>query len=265
PDSSSQGIRFAFPIDEATFLNGGDIQGQFIHPSKTADGEVLHNGTEVNCFSAVAQFFEFLGKAIIDGLGFVFTLGQVDPPFDLTPGMDDVASSADLNNELKVDSFPAHIKGIKPDESAVADKDKLLSTVPVDAQFTAQGVAVALDGVFSSTFTDPNVPAGQSSASTPAPAPNPPQPGTGNPYFVASDDIVNQLFAAMSAQGDFKTVCKPSGKTVGDFLAADCSTLDTPKKRGTCQGLKGVTCSTITDSESTQAAIGACVGATQPH
>jgi hypothetical protein len=267
PDSSGTGIQFAFPIDEATFLNGGDIQGQFIHPSKTADGEVLHNGTEVNCFSAIAQFFEFLGKAIIDGLVFVFTFGQVDPPFDLTPSMDDVASSADLNGQLQVDTFPAHIKGMKPDEGAVADKNKLLVTEPVDAQFTPQGISVALDGVFSSTFTDPDIPGSPGSAATPAPAPNPPQPGTGNTYFVASDDIVNQLFAAMSAQGDFKTVCKASGKTVADFLPADCSTLTSAPLRGICQGVKGVDCSTITEGTALQTAvaIGACFGATQQH
>jgi hypothetical protein len=267
PDSTGTGIQFAFPIDEATFLNGGDIQGQFIHPSKTADGEVLHNGTEVNCFSAIAQFFETLGKAIIDGLVFVFTFGQVDPPFDLTPSMGDVASSADLNGQLQVDTFPAHIKGIKPDESAVAATDKLLTTTPVDAQFTTEGVSVALDGVFSSTFNDPDIPGSPGSAATPAPAPNPPQPGTGNTYFVASDDIVNQLFAAMSAQGEFKTTCKASGKTVADFLPADCSTLTSAPLRGICQGLKGVVCGTITDGTALQTAvaIGACVGATQQH
>jgi hypothetical protein len=267
PDSSGTGIQFAFPIDEATFLNGGDIQGQFIHPSKTADGEVLHNGTEVNCFSAIAQFFEFLGKAIIDGLVFVFTFGQVDPPFDLTPSMDDVASSADLNGQLQVDTFPAHIKGMKPDEGAVAATDKLLVTEPVDAQFTPQGVSVALDGVFSSTFTDPDIPGSPGSAATPAPAPNPPQPGTGNTYFVASDDIVNQLFAAMSAQGEFKTVCKDAGKTVASFLPADCSTLTSAPLRGICQGIKGVSCATVTDGTALQtaAAVGACFGATQQH
>jgi hypothetical protein len=267
PKPGAQGIRFAFPVDETHLLNGGDIVGQFIKPAEIGDAVVTDNRTEVNCFSAVAQFFIAIGKAIINGLVFVFTFGQVDPPFDLTPSFDDVATSSDLEGQLQIEEFPVAMKGIKPNEGAVAETGKLLTTAPSGVEITANGVTIEMDGQFSSTFTDPDTLENPGSVSEPAPVPQPPQPGAGNTYFVLSDDIVNQLFAAMQAQGEFNTVCKPSGKTVGDFLTPDCSTLDTAIKRGICQGQKRVDCGTLTEATAAAQVVarGACYGATNDH
>jgi hypothetical protein len=71
----------------------------------------------------------------------------------------------------------------------------------------------------------------------------------------------------MQAQGEFNTVCAPSGYTMGDFLPADCSTLSTPSKRGICQGRKRVDCATIVDTSDANTVIakGACFGATHEH
>jgi hypothetical protein len=267
PKPGAQGIRFVFPVDETTMLNGGEITGQFIKPAEIGDAVVTDNRTEVNCFSAVANFFIALGKAIIDGLVFVFTFGQVDPPFDLTPSFDDVATSEDLAGQLQIEEFPVAMKGIKPDPGAVAATDKLLVTNPTGVEIDANGVTIELEGQFSSTFTDPDTLSNPGAVKEPAPTPHPPQAGAGNTYFVASDDIVNQLFAAMQAQGEFNTVCKPSGKTVGDFLAPDCLALDTPKKRGVCQGEKHVDCGTLTEATLLDQAVarGSCFGATHEH
>jgi hypothetical protein len=267
PKPGAQPIRFVFPVDEAHMLNGGDITGQFVKPSAIGDAVVTDNRTEINCFSAVAQFFIALGKAIIDGLVFVFTFGQVDPPFDLTPSFDDVATSDDLEAQLEIEEFPVAMKGIKPDPGAVADTGKLLTTTPTSVEITPNGVTIALEGQFSSTFTDPDTLDNPGGVSNPAPVPNPPQAGAGNTYFVATDDIVNQLFAAMQAQGEFNTVCKPSGKTVGDFLEPDCSTLDTAIKRGICQGQKHVDCGTLIEATPAEQVVarGSCFGATHEH
>jgi hypothetical protein len=268
PKPGAQPIRFVFPVDEAHLLNGGDINGQFVKPSAIADGHVSANRSEVNCFSAVANFFITLGKAIVDGLVFIFTFGQVDPPFDLGPSFDDVANSDDLNAQLQIEEFPVAMKGIKPDAGAVADTGKLLTTTPTSVDIKSDGVTIGLDGQFSSTFTDPDTLDNPGAVSNPAPMPAASQPPpAGNTYFVMTDDIVNQLFAAMQAQGEFNTVCKPSGKTVGDFLEPDCSTLDTAIKRGICQGQKRVDCGTITEPLAAAQVIarGACYGATHEH
>jgi len=268
PKPGAQPIRFVFPVDEGHMLNGGEITGQFVKPSEIGDAKVTDDRTEINCFSAVAQVFIAIGKAIVDGLVFVFTFGQVDPPFDLTPSFDDVATSDDLAAQLQIDEFPVAMKGIKPDAGAVADTGKLLTTSPSGVEITAAGVTISLEGQFSSTFTDPDTLENQGSVSEPAPLPSPSQPApAGNTYFVMTDDIVNQLFAAMQAQGEFNTVCKPSGKTVGDFLTPDCSTLDTPSKRGICQGEKRVDCATVVDTSDANTVIakGACFGATHEH
>jgi len=42
---------------------------------------------------------------------------------------------------------------------------------------------------------------------------------------LVADDTLNQLFASMTAAGKLQTGCKPSGKTIGDLLPADCETL----------------------------------------
>jgi hypothetical protein len=267
PKPGAQGIRFVFPVDETHLLNGGDIVGQFVKPTEIGDANVTANRTEVNCFSAVAQFFITLGKAIIDGLVFIFTFGQVDPPFDLTPSFDDVATSSDLEGQLQIEEFPVAMKGIKPNEAEVAATDKLLTTAPSGVEITPNGVTIELDGQFSSTFIDPDTLENPGSVSQPAPTPQPPQPGAGNTYFVMSDDIVNQLFAAMQAQGEFNTVCKPSGKTFGDFMEPNCADLDTAIARGICQGQKRVDCATITEplAAAQVVARGACFGATHEH
>ena len=274
PKPGAQPVRFAFPIDETTFINGGHVDGQFIHPSDIADPVKV--GTpqfDINCLSAVAQVFIAIGKAIVDFFVTVFTFGAVDPPFDLSPPMQDVASAADVNADLQVDSFPATFKGIKPDEQAVADTNKKLTTTPVEAQFTPDGITIILDGEFSSTSTDPDIVPGVVAAQTPAPAPQPPQPGAGNTFFVASDDVLNQMFASMTAQGDFRSICKASGKTVGDFLPADCETITNADPvigaaiQGACHAIKGDNCDTIPTSGilGTPAEIGACKGTNQDH
>jgi hypothetical protein len=62
---------------------------------------------------------------------------------------------------------------------------------------------------------------------------------------VVADDAFNQLFASLTTQGAFRTVCRPSGKTIAELAAPDCQALGNPIQQGGCEALKGTDCSTL--------------------
>ncbi len=73
-------------------------------------------------------------------------------------------------------------------------------------------------------------------------------PGTGDVYLAISDDVFNMLFASMRIAGKLNSGCRDSGRTVGDILPFDCSTLmaaspgGTASVQGLCHGIRGDDC-----------------------
>jgi len=120
-----------------------------------------------------------------------------------------------------------------------------------------EGITGLLKATFAPPSTDPEIEPTPGSLLNPAAAPMPAVAGAGNTYFVVADDAFNQLFASMTTQGEIKTQCIASTKTVGDLLPANCGALVLPALQGFCDGVKRADC----ESFVLAARQGACHGA----
>jgi hypothetical protein len=140
-----------------------------------------------------------------------------------------------------------------------------------DVKIMPTGFTAILKATFSATSNDPETLDTPGAALTPTPTPLAPQSAAdpANTYFVAADDSFNQLFAAMTTQGEIKTICLPSSNaactgpmtpsacctgagtgtctstTVGDLLPANCGALLLPKLIGICTGVKQLDCEAL--------------------
>ncbi|OGP84737.1 MAG: hypothetical protein A2Y95_03705 [Deltaproteobacteria bacterium RBG_13_65_10] len=238
---TQSGSSLAFPITEAQFTAGGSSTGSF-NFGPPAAVQVLHDGNEINC---LAGFLADLINAVV----FVFTFGQVD--FDVTPNLEGKLFEVDLQDKVGVQTFPVEIKQIKPNEQTIAQFMLKLTSQLDTVNISPSGFVMSIKATISSTSTDPEIATTPGAVLVNPATPSVPEPNTGNTYFVANADALNQLFAGMTTQGELKTICKPSGKTVADLLPADCDTLtaDTPAATavliGGCHGAKGDDCTVL--------------------
>lgn len=162
--------------------------------------------------------------------------GDMSAAFDIPLG--DLLDGLGLNG----DGFASQMLGFAAEVASV----KILPT----------GFTASLTAAFAPFTVDPEIPEIPGALETAADAPMPPQ-DMAQGFFAVSDDVVNQLLASLTAQGDFKSVCLPAGHTVGDFLPSDCATLGDPdpitgKKptaRVICEALKAEDCATQTDGD----------------
>jgi hypothetical protein len=229
-----------FPLTETQLVSGGESTGTFV--PGTASVLVTRDDSEVNC---LAGFIADVISGFVNFVVKIFTFGQVDAGFDLTPNFEGVFKEVDLTNKIGVQEFSVKIKDIKMDEQKVAEMMKKLSATLDTVKIRPAGITAVLKATFSPTSTDPEIQATPGSLLTPADVPMPHVSGSGNTYFVVADDALNQLFASMTQQGELKTTCTPSAKTVGDLLPADCGVLLLPEAIGSCQGVKGDDCEAL--------------------
>jgi hypothetical protein len=160
--------------------------------------------------------------------------GDMGAAFDIPLG--DLLDGLGLNG----DGFAAEMLGFAAQVASV----KILPT----------GFTASLTAVFAPFTVDPEIPEIPGALETAADAPMPPV-DMAQGFFAVSDDVVNQILASLTAQGDFKSVCLPEGSVVGDFLPADCSTLGAPDPvtgqkptaRLICEALKAPDCQSPTD------------------
>jgi hypothetical protein len=258
------GMAVDFPVTEAQFTAGGDSVGTFVPGMATM--QVTNDDSEVNC---LAGFIADVISGFVNFLITVFTFGQADANFDLTPSFDGVFKEVDLTEKLGIKEFTIKIKEIKPNEQEVADKDKLLTVNLDNVKIRPEGLTASLNAAFSATSNDPEVLDAPGANLTPTDAPMPHQAGTDNTYFVMADDAMNQLFASMTTQGEIKTICLPTtndactgagvpnscctgagagtcvGKTIGDLLPANCGGLLLPRLIGICTGVKEMDCEAL--------------------
>jgi hypothetical protein len=239
-------MRVDFPITETQFTSGGESAGTFV--PGTAIVMVTRDGSQVNC---LAGFIADVISGFVNFLVTIFTFGQVDAGFDLTPTFDGIFKEIDLTEKFGVKEFTVKIKEIKPNAQEVANVMKKLQTTLDSVKIRPEGLTAILRGTFSSTSTDPEIQTTPGAVRVNPTSPMPPAPGAGNTFFVANIDALNQLFASMTSQGELKTTCKASGKTVAGLLPADCETLTgetavaTAVIVGACHGAKGDDCSLL--------------------
>ncbi len=188
----------------------------------------------------------FLNSILIPGDLFGFS--PIDVLFDLWDllPVNDVNLAKTLSSRIGSKSIKTGIEAIAIDEQEIASFMLSLRATLTSAEITPSGVTVSGTATFSPTSVDPNAEPAPGGALTPAARPTPPQPGSGNTFFVISDDAFNQLFASMTRQG-LKTECLPSGRTFGDVLPDDCGVgaAAPPEAVGFCEGVKLTDCESL--------------------
>ncbi len=231
------GMSANFPFTETQFTSGGETTGTFVPGN--ASVQVTRDNSEINCLAGfISDVLSFLGNFLVE----IFTFGLVDPGFDLTPNFEGVIKDFNLTEKLGVIDFPLKMKAIQFNQDIVAAMGVKLAADFKSVDMEPDGLTLHFTGEFSSTGKDPEIAPTPGLTLTSAPAPMPPVTGAGNTYFVLADDAFNQLFAAMTVQGAFKTLCLPQTKTIGDLAPADCTTLANAALRGACAALKGTDC-----------------------
>ena len=225
-------MKVSFAVPETLLKAGGDVTGSFTPGTVTVQN--TGGGVDVNCLSGVLYDIGSFFSELFGGP-------------DLTPSFEGVFKEVDLTEKIGVKEFQVAINQVTMNKQEVADKDKKLSVDLDTVDVQPGGLQMSLKASFSSTSTDPEVEATPGALLTPAPAPVPGGAYTdvGNTFFVVADDSFNQLFASMTTQGEFHTVCHPAGQTIAELAPDDCTTLGNPITRGACQALKGTVCSTL--------------------
>jgi hypothetical protein len=236
-DVSLSGQRVDFDITETQIEVGGTSEGR-LTPG-TVGVNITRSDVDVGCIAGV----------FVDLLNFFLNLfGQPDI-FDLIRNkINDALGEIDLTAKVGVQDFPLTLKQIKMNEQEITQARLKLAANVDQAEVAPGGLLLTLKASFSSTSTDPEIEDAPGALLTPAPAPVPGTAATaaaGNTYFVVADDAFNQLFASLTTQGAFRTVCVPSGKTIADLAPPDCQALNNVIVRGSCEALKGTACNTL--------------------
>jgi hypothetical protein len=148
--------------------------------------------------------------ALIFALSFQFDVETIAPPTAVQP--DPVGIAEPMIDET-VEEFGVALK---------AEVDQV--------EINPQGLTASLKGIVSILDPDNENPEIPGAALTLAPAPMPPLSnygvsGAGNAYFVLSDDIFNQLFAALSAGPMFKTGFETNTRKLCSVNRESCTTV----------------------------------------
>jgi hypothetical protein len=202
-------------------------------------------GGAVNFDAGASLDVQCIGGDICEGLVTIFTFGLVD----ISPDVD-VSADVNFNNEVgsgKPD--PIKLDLLKLDEAKIRQFDQEAEGKLSSVEITPNGIVAGLTGRFKTSKVDPSVigtPGAVITANNTLPSAL--APGTGDVFLGISDDVFNQLFASMRIAGKLNSGCRDSGRTVGDILPFDCSTLSaasgggTAAVQGLCHGIRGDDC-----------------------
>jgi hypothetical protein len=230
-------MRVDFDITETQIEEGGVSEGRFVPGTAGVD------------ISQLSVRVGGLLGAILDIFNFFRNLFGLDDFEDVVLAkIQNAIREFDFTAKIGILDFPLTLKQIKMNEQEITNaKLKLVANVD-QAEVAAGGLLLTLKASFFSTSTDPEIEDAPGALLTPAPAPvpgTPPTAAAGNTYFVVADDAFNQLFASLTTQGAFRTVCAPANKTVAELAPPDCDAVQNVAVRGGCKALKGIDCGTL--------------------
>jgi len=229
-------VSVTFEITESGILNQdlmNDIAFDTGADPIVIEGSINDN-TDVGCIvGALLDILDFLLEVI--------TLGFWDPGFD------------DVEFELKGDDLKEKIgedggdlRGI---EAVAIENEDLVPEFGVslmqelgDVQISPNGLAASIDATFEVINVDPNAADIPGTPLTPAPLPLPIIPDSEGVTVGISDDVFNQLLAALTRTGTLSTLFEEV-KVLGDFLPDPdvCDTLPTLVEPR-CVGITGGNC-----------------------
>jgi hypothetical protein len=257
---TATGITGMLTLDEADFLAEQIMKDVHIEIEKIDTDKDDHSTFSGVGFGLILEILDFIGKIFtlgyVDDLGFklqIFLTGffkDVFSCFDLDcnfGGSGDSGASFDIPLGNLLDGLGLNGEGFASEMLGFAAQVASVKILP-------SGFTASLTAAFAPFIVDPDIPPIPGALETAATAPMPPVDMTQG-FFAVSDDVVNQLLASLTAQGDFRSLCLAAGQTVGDFLPDDCSSLGDPDpvtgKQPTavlaCLALKAETCDGITD------------------
>lgn len=255
-------LGISWELTEAQLESGGDVAIDLLFPDGSLHADITHSDVELGCI--VGFLFDvalFVEQVVIifdqafggDGDGFIPSLESVLE--DQLEGID-VSDFFDVPDESPM--LPLPEIGVSTDLAAfdvgfVSTIDQVEIEGDPDGQLQA-----SFDAAFFPTRIDPEAMVLPPQPVT-APAPAAYPEDAGSVYLALSDDLFNSLFSAMTLSGSLQTGCESAG-TVGDFLPADCATLEVPPLSGYCHGLKGADCGALDagDPVSTASQRGSC-------
>jgi len=176
--------------------------------------------------------------------------------------------NADLFQSLGpgANTIVIQIPQVTPDDVAYGETGKSMLPTFSDARINGEGLTAVTEISVESLLDDPEVEVAPG-LKTPAPTPMPPVDG-GNSFVAISDDLLNGIFIAATAQGDISSAC------VGPLVTGTCC-VDTelatvadlfPAYPDDCDDPDLLCCDdpdflTLTDDEATNLAIiGTCLG-----
>jgi hypothetical protein len=220
-----------------------------------------HVHTEVNCLASACNWAANIFASVVNGIAGTKIIDPVIVDFTF---------DADFNTEIGAsEPDPIKLDGIKVDEEVVQNYQQKLSGALSHVRITPDGLVAGLKGSFATLVVDPAVERTPGALLTPAPLPTMPVPNVESAFVGLADDAFNQLFASMTAAGRLNLGCNASGKTLGDFLPADCDDIvveagdaATAIARGLCYGLRQTDCETLAGDTASLTALeqGTCHG-----
>jgi len=242
-------------------MKGIAMPGEPVFEKGMTTPMTVDRGTGTGCWGCdLCSGLSIVAGFILD----IITLGFLDPqdnPFYdfLIPSFEVVSTEETVQDAIGSNQpDPVELGEIKVDEEQIAEFQQTLMAGLDVIDISPLGLRASLKATFQVTQPDPTVPPTPGAVLTPADAPGFPSQilGAGDAYVALADDMLNQLFASMTAGGLLKANCSSTGKTLGDVLnlPADCETAtgDTPRQaaagQGRCHGFRVTDCTAIPTS-----------------
>ncbi len=258
---TATGITGMLTLEEADFLVDEimkDIHIEIANIEAEKDDHTTFSGVG---FGLILEILDFIGKIFtlgyVDDLGFklqIFLTGLFKDAFSCLDFDCNFGGDGDMGAAFDV-PLGDLLDGIGLNGDGFASEMLGFAAQVASVKIDPNGFTASLTAAFAPFTVDPEIPEIPGALETAADAPMPPV-DMAQGFFAVSDDVVNQLLASLTAMGDFKSVCLPAGRTVGDFLPPDCATLGDPDPvtgvkptaRLICEALKAESCEAQTDA-----------------
>ncbi len=257
--------RVDFTIEEADFTDmampcpgsnaGGCIEGTFVrscHPAFPSicgvlRAEITRENNDAGGWNSV---FIIIALIVVGGL----LLGPVGIgiaiaiafAINIDANLEGLVLAPDVLSNAEIGALTLEVGEVKPAEAPFGATGKTITTELAGVKINDDGMSASTTVTIDPTVMDPEVEPAPGFLNNPAPQPLTPQNGTA--FVVISDDMLNNIMAVETTQGEVKTICAPSAMTptLGSLFPADCATLANPTSSeianaavvGTCLGVK---------------------------
>ncbi|MEK6676828.1 MAG: hypothetical protein AABZ47_14385, partial [Planctomycetota bacterium] len=255
--TSTTGMWLEFDITE-NMIKGLEQPGEPTFSKGTSMADTDDRGSGTSCWVCdLCEFASAFAGFLLDLLTLGFLPNEDNPFYDfLIPSVESSATDQAVQDAVgSSEPDPIGLGEIVVAPEAIQGFMVTLMAGLNVVDISPLGLRASLDATFTTIQTDPTIPPTPGAVLSPAPAPGFPDqvPGSDDAYVGIADDVINQLFASLTASGLLKANCQNTGKTLNDFLnqPADCETImggtdnETAAQQGRCHAFKGADCAMI--------------------